>query len=536
MKKILRFSFVALMAMIGMNVSAADVTDELTWEKLLESGKGSTYQEFSEKTITSNAVYAGIASSGADNYIQLRTKNSNEGIVTTTSGGKLKSVTIAFNEKTTDRSIEIYGSNTAYTAATDLFGDKAGTKLGAIAGTDESKTITVEGDYTFVGLRSSDGAIYVNQITIVWDGEGAAPETKTATTIEFAEGYQTKIAQGPDDMFPEVGSSVALPTATVMAGDAAVAGANVEWSLEVKSWKGKKEGEQPTIANGKVSFDGYGELNLKASYAGNDTYQASNKSYTLKVYNTYGKLSEMVKDIDDPNSEKDDENDKDGKLTFYFFRNIDAEGFPVLTNTVTYVNGKYIYLTDGEGNNLLFYGENTQNLKQGDKISGNVSDTNLGGFWGNLKRYNKLSEFAFTEMNVKVESEGNAVEPTVITVDKLGENMNNYVKIENAQFVSVDKKNLVFKVGETEFTVYNQFSVNTDALEVGATYTLTGMGCIYKTTKQLYLIDFVKTAESNIKSISANRFNGAVYNLKGQRVQTMTRGLYIRDGKKIIVK
>ena len=35
MNKILRFSFVALMAMMGMNVSAADVTDELTWDKLL---------------------------------------------------------------------------------------------------------------------------------------------------------------------------------------------------------------------------------------------------------------------------------------------------------------------------------------------------------------------------------------------------------------------------------------------------------------------------------------------------------------------
>ena len=150
MNKILRFSFVALMAMMGMNVSAADVTDELTWDKLLEAGKSNTYQDFSEKTITSNAVYSGNASSGADKYIQLRTKNNNAGIVTTSSGGKLKSVTITFNTATTDRSIDIYGSNTAYTAASDLYGDNAGTKLGTIASNGESMTLTVDGDYTFV--------------------------------------------------------------------------------------------------------------------------------------------------------------------------------------------------------------------------------------------------------------------------------------------------------------------------------------------------------------------------------------------------
>ena len=261
MNKILRFSFVALMAMIGMNVNAADVTDELTWDKLLEAGKNTTYQDFTGKSITSKAVYAGNASSGADKYIQLRSDKSSAGVVTTTSGGKLKSVTIAFNEKTTDRSIDIYGSNTAYSAATELYGDNAGTKLGSIAANGESMTLTVDGDYTFVGLRSASGAIYVDKITIVW--EGTADE-RTATSIAFSEGYQTQIAKGPDGMFPEIGSSVALPTATVMADGAAVAGANVEWSLEVKSWKEKSEGELPILKDGRISFEGYGVMTVKA--------------------------------------------------------------------------------------------------------------------------------------------------------------------------------------------------------------------------------------------------------------------------------
>ena len=75
-------------------------------------------------------------------------------------------------------------------------------------------------------------------------------------------------------------------------------------------------------------------------------------------------------------------------------------------------------------------------------------------------------------------------------------------------------------------------------MELGATYTLSGMGCVYKTTNQIYLTEFVKTADApaSVNTISTAKKNGAIYNLKGQRVQTMSRGLYIKDGKKFIVK
>lgn len=188
MKNILRYSFVALMAMFGL-VANADVTDELTWDKLIDAGNANNYVDFSGKSATSKAVYAGQISSGTDNYIQLRTKNNNSGIVSITSGGKVKSVTITFNSKTTDRSISIYGSNTAYTTAADLYDEsKFGTKLGDIAANADSKTLTVTGDYTFIGLRSADGAIYVDKVAIVWDGEAGNnnpdPQTSETPTVD----------------------------------------------------------------------------------------------------------------------------------------------------------------------------------------------------------------------------------------------------------------------------------------------------------------------------------------------------------------
>ena len=367
---------------------------------------------------------------------------------------------------------------------------------------------------------------------------------KTATTINFAEGYKTKIGRGPDEMFPELGSFVALPTATVKAGDAVVS-SEVEWTLDLTSWDGKEGKEQPSISDGKINNlnNGSGLITVKASYAGSETYEASTKSYDLKVYSPYGLLSEMVGDIFDPTFEKDDMNDKDGKPVFYFFRNIDAAGIPVVTNTVTFVSGNYIYLTDGTAN-LLFYGNNSQNLKKGDVISGNVSDTNLGGFWGNLKRYNKLPEFAFTDMNVKVESEGATVTPKTIKIDELAANINNYVKVENAEFVSASGKNLTFKVAETTLAVYNQFSVDATTLEATAMYTIEAMGSVYKKNKdtdavyQLYPITFTKTSEpTGINTIKTDAdANAPVYNLAGQQVEKSYKGLVIKNGKKVINK
>lgn len=527
MNKILRFSFVALMAMVGMNVSAADITDELTWDKLLESGKSNSYQDFSGKTITSNAVYAGNASSGGDNYIQLRTNNNNAGIVTTTSGGKLKSVTIAFNSKTTDRSIDIYGSNSAYSAATDLYGDNAGTKLGTIAANAESMTLTVEGDYTFVGLRSTNGAIYVDQISIVWEGD-ATPSTKENTTISFSGDYDLRITCGKDE-------TATMPTVAVMAGEVAVANAEVKWSISKKS--GNEDLDGAAIENGKISVPNhaYGELMVKASYEGNDNYQASSASYTLGVYKGAMSFSSIIEDYEKSlNDERKTAELKAGIMTSYWQVTEDLKSY---TAVVTYANGKYTYVNDGQ-NNMLFYGEDL-GLKQGDEITGDKgNDQGFDAIWGKVKVYNGLLEFETKkdDFGFIVVSSGKTVSPKTITADNIDKNMNTYVKIENAQFVSVDNKNLVFKVGELNFAVYNQFGIDIEALEIGKTYTVTGMGSVYNTTKQLNLTEFKTTAEASVNTISTAKKNGAIYNLAGQRVQTMGRGLYIINGKKVIMK
>ena len=171
MKKL--FSF---MAAVLCAVSASAVVDTLTVDKF--TATKAAYTDFSGVTATSNAVYAGNTAKSDKGAIQLRSKNSNSGIVSTTSGGKVLTVSVVWNAETdAKRVLDIYGSNTPYKSAADLYTNATGTKIGSIAKSGETTTFTVEGDYYYVGLRSNDGAMYLDSITIEWDGSEAPEPT-----------------------------------------------------------------------------------------------------------------------------------------------------------------------------------------------------------------------------------------------------------------------------------------------------------------------------------------------------------------------
>ena len=69
------------------------------------------------------------------------------------------------------------------------------------------------------------------------------------------------------------------------------------------------------------------------------------------------------------------------------------------------------------------------------------------------------------------------------------------------------------------------------------------MGNVYKKNAetdavyQLYLSAFEMTAPASVEAMKTQvRLDGAIYNLRGQRVTTPGKGLYIRNGKKFFVK
>ena len=128
----------------------------------------SSYTSWSDKTGISGAVYAGNSHKN-NNAIQLRVTDNNSGIVTTTSGGKIKKVVVKWASNTAvGRILNVYGKNSAYLAASDLYTDNKGAEIGTIeCGT--STELTVEGNYAYIGIRSYYGAIYVESISIYWE-------------------------------------------------------------------------------------------------------------------------------------------------------------------------------------------------------------------------------------------------------------------------------------------------------------------------------------------------------------------------------
>lgn len=132
---------------------------------------GSSYTEFSGKTGTSGAVYAGQCA-GGNGSIQLRSSNNNSGIVTTASasGKKVTKVVVTWNSNTAaGRTLNIYGKNTAYSAATDLYqAADQGTLLGTIVN-GTSTELTISGDYEYIGFRSASSAMYLDEVKITWE-------------------------------------------------------------------------------------------------------------------------------------------------------------------------------------------------------------------------------------------------------------------------------------------------------------------------------------------------------------------------------
>lgn len=142
------------------------ISDKLT---LASTGvSGTAYTDWSGKSILSSAVYAG-QSAGGNSSIQLRSKNSNSGVITTVSGGYAKKVTVEWNTGTGEGKIlKVYGSNNPYTSPTELYNNSTyGTEIGEIVYGTSTELIISE-DYKYIGLRSKDGAIYLNSISIDW--------------------------------------------------------------------------------------------------------------------------------------------------------------------------------------------------------------------------------------------------------------------------------------------------------------------------------------------------------------------------------
>ena len=320
----------------------------------------------------------------------------------------------------------------------------------AVEATDGAYAIN-SSSFVLGNANTSNTQVRISEIVINYT---AAASTKTATKVTLAEGYATTGV---------VGGTIDLPTATVAAGDATVAGAAVAWT--------SSNTDVATIDGTTIKLLAAGTTTIKASFAGDDTYEASAASYTLTVTAApYTSIAAMLADITSTKT-----------TATYQFENL----------LVTYVNGSNTFVSDGR-NGFLFYGSNL-GLEAGSTYTGSAT--------GQVYTYNGLPEMAVSASGISatMASEGNLVAwPTIAAAD-LQNYINVPVTIENAVFVSANNRNLTFKVGEETLSVYNNWSLDVTTLEADKAYTLTGVGAVYSkgeaTTYQLYLVKFEEKAE-----------------------------------------
>ena len=345
--------------------------------------------------------------------------------------------------------IEVTGTSGASTAVEqNIYVGDVAVSTKTTGAKDVTNTYEIASDYQAAGniyklVVTSAHNTQISKILVYKKASGGTTDNRTETTVTFADGYATSGA---------VGDVLDLPVVTISAGGTPIDA--------VPTWESDNEGVA-NIANGKLNLMTKGTAKITASFAGDNDLKPSSKSYTVTVYNKYTTIAGMLEDITSTKT-----------MASYQFENL----------LVTYVQGSYTFVSDGQ-NGFLFYGSDL-GLTAGSTYAGTAT--------GQLYAYSGLPEMALSANGISAQatSEGNLIAWTAITPDALANNINVPVTIENAVYVSASDKNLTFKVGETEFTARNNWNIDVTALEANKTYTLKGIGSVFNTTYQLYLVSF----------------------------------------------
>lgn len=258
-------------------------TDVITSADL--EATSSSYVDFSGVSKETNAVYAGESAKHTSGAIQLRSSDSKAGLVTTKTSGYVTSISVTWNSNTAaGRIIDVYGKDSAYTSGADLYDNsKKGDKLGSITcGT--STTLEIDGAYNYIGLRSNNGAMYLDDISIVWSADVPkekldAPEMDDPAGDDFAK----TILVGWTDVANATGYVVSCTGA---------ADQNIAPGVEVCEFTGLTAGEKT--------------ITVKAVDS-SDTYAPASSSKTITLYNPSITLSTLS--IDNVPAASDDYND-----------------------------------------------------------------------------------------------------------------------------------------------------------------------------------------------------------------------------------
>lgn len=497
-------------------------------------GAVSNYSSWENKKGTSGATYAGN-SAGDKETIQLRTTNSNSGVITTTSGGTVKSFTITWDPSYNGRVLNVYGKKTAYSSPTDLYNsNKQGTLLGSFT-YDETKgsyeaSLDIVDDYEYIGFRSNSGALYLKTVKITWE-TGSAVITDYCTTVAADTRADAELSFSVSELNVNVGENFNVPILNKAAGF----NGTVEYSSSNESVA------QVDTETGELRIIAEGTTTITASFAGNDDFKPGSASYTLTVTDnriaTTITQDNIVLDIADVNTltqlapvVKDANNnvvayDNSGQLPEVYFNldndengiigSLGSNGEIILNSVVgtATITATYNHFNENTYNKpssctFTITVESTMTIAEvREQATGNVTTkgvvTSCAGTTayiqdataaicvygqsltvgdevkvsGTLTTYNGLLEI--TSPTTTVLSSGNTVTPDVMTIAdiNISDKQGWLVKIENATVTAISSKNVTIEQGGESIVV--RFNDTNDiTFAVNYVITLTGnIGC-----------------------------------------------------------
>ena len=427
MNKILRFSFVALMAMVVAPAFAQEVTFDFTDAENNPWGLPSDYVKTAAQYTNGNyTISFGASSNGhkihKDNYLIF--------------GKKDATLTLPAFSFDVDR-IDIVGIEGASGATLQNI------YVGDVAVSTETKGATTTNMYNIADDYKTAGNVYTLKIN-------SAHNTQITKILIWKKGSASKKSPG-------LSWGTNSRTVTIGASDNTFPTLTNENSVAVTY-----ESTNPEVAtiasDGTIALLTAGKTDIYAKFAGNDEFEAQEVFYSL-----------TVKEAIDP----------------------DAKGQQ---------NNPYL-ITDQE---FL------------DMVSALNTDTKPKSETIYVKGY-------ITNIDEVSTEHGNATFKIAATKDKDAE-----IKITVFRAKYLEK---------AAFTAENQIGVGDEVVICGQIQWYTKDeksepqfvqgGYIYSQVRDLSSVETIKTSKA---------FDGAIYNLAGQRVQTMSRGLYIINGKKVVIK
>ena len=295
---------VTVMKSVVLDVTKFDTLDQA----LTGITAGTTsYSDWSGKSSAgankSSAIYAG--NSAASHGIQLRTDNNNSGIVTTTSGGYAKSISLTWDSNTASgRTVQIYGKNTAYESAADLYNESTrGTLLGSTQydGSTEEATIELLRPCTYIGIKSSSKPLYLESIQINW-GTSAAGYSDIDATDTFINTYMHLDHTTNDGSCRDSGwylsAKAAYNDLTTAQQNIILKSPSVYKTISEVDWKYsdvKARFEAWAVANNdKAPYDGNDEVVTKIHAAGSATFGNQSVDSNLPLIITIVAISTAV--------------------------------------------------------------------------------------------------------------------------------------------------------------------------------------------------------------------------------------------------